>query len=105
MQQRCAQSDIRNSNDPMFAMQCASLAMVGAGTSGGMQVEVSDFEKIACAKADGQPGYVCDYYLGMSTNSPAMGGATGDMMRQGSAGQGRFIKRQNGWLFLPNEQQ
>ncbi|MCY1295584.1 hypothetical protein D9M70_449310 [compost metagenome] len=85
-------------------MQCLSAAMAGAGAHGGLQFQVNNFEKIACAKADGQPGYVCDYFIGMSSNSPQMGGAMGDMMRQGGAGQGRFIKRQDSWLFLPNNQ-
>ena len=57
---------------------------------------------MATKKAQGKAGYLCDYVMGygsnMASNSPAIEG----MMRSGAATQGRFVKRDGGWIALDN---
>lgn len=92
--------------DPVLAMQCLGYAMTtpGAGTRGGItppQMKATSFRKIACEKAQGEPGYYCDYSAGLSTNlalPPSMAG----MLQQAAVAQARFVRRENGWMMMPS---
>ena len=105
--ERCNNREYQRSGDQMLAMQCLQYAIVGGVTNGGRDVRapqfnITRFEKIACEKAQGKPGYLCDYVMGfgsnMAANSPMLEGT----MRNGSAAQARFIKRDGGWIALDN---
>lgn len=92
--------------DPVLAMQCLMFG-VGAGTANAgrdvraPQFAVTRFEKIACEKAQGKPGYVCDYVFGYGSNMS--NSPTERITRNGSAAQGRFVKRDGRWLRLDSE--
>ena len=86
-------------------MQCLQIAIAGGVTNGGRDVRapqfnITRFEKIACEKAQGKPGYLCDYVMGygsnMAANSPMLEGT----MRNGAVTQARFVKRDGGWIAL-----
>jgi TPR repeat protein len=90
-------------NDPVLAIQCLAM-MATTGTSDfGMSptVDIARFQKLGCAESDNQPGYVCDYVLGLNSSGAMGTGVLGQMMSTGSATQGRFLPQSGGWLFLP----
>jgi hypothetical protein len=113
--QKCNKREYRQGQgDPMLAMECLAYAASAPGASrggaarggvarGGVaapQFQASYFRKIACEKAQGEPGYYCDYSAGMNSNlnaPPSMAG----MMQRGSVSQARFVKRESGWLMMP----
>lgn len=102
--ERCNNRDFnRGQGDPVLAMQCLMFGM-GAGVANegrdvrAPQFSVTRFEKIACEKAQGKAGYVCDYVFGYGSNMP--NNPTEQITRSGSAAQGRFVKRDGRWLRL-----
>lgn len=90
--------------NPLLAMECLGQAIGGGGvTRDGrnvkpMKVSITTFQKIACEKAQGKAGYLCDYAMGYDTNNP--NNITGPYTRQPMASQGRFIKQGNRWIRL-----
>jgi hypothetical protein len=88
-------------HDPILAMECLGLG-VGTGGTFSMSVEISNFRKVACAEAVGQPGYICDYVLNFRTNNPniqpILARALGP---SGSVTQGRFVRQDRTWVRLP----
>lgn len=90
----------RYEQDPALAFQCLS-QFIGSGGQGAAQSELKSFRKLACAPAQGQPGYVCDYAFSIDTNNPLLQqGYLADIMHSPGAGQGRFVPYQGEWLFL-----
>lgn len=56
-----------------------------------MQTKIYDAKKIACKKAEGNPGYRCDFEIDIE--APLVG-------RTKQAGSARFVKGDNGWQVL-----
>lgn len=56
-----------------------------------MQSKIHDAKKIACKKAEGNPGYRCDFEIDIE--APFVG-------RTKQAGSARFVKGDNGWQVL-----
>ena len=84
-------------------MQCAATRMVVGTKNGGrhvgaLNVHVTRFEKIACEKAQGKAGYVCDYVHGFGTNMQNQ--SADSLSRGGSVTQARFVRRGDGWILL-----
>ena len=106
--QRCnARQYQRGQGDPVLAMQCLMYGVGGGVTDGGRNVrapqfKLTRFEKIACEKAQGKAGYVCDYVMGYGSNMAANSAMLEQTMRNGAATQARFIKRDGGWIALDN---
>jgi hypothetical protein len=97
---RCERREF--SNDPLLAMQCLALCGAGGGKCS-LSFEITQFRKLGCEKAEGQPGYVCDFVLGFASDSPFAQGALRQLTGGGNAGQGRFLRNDEGWLYLPNQ--
>jgi hypothetical protein len=100
--ERCNKGEAKN--DLMLAMQCVALGgAVGPGSGGTIrsaEFRLTRLQRIGCAPASGQPGYVCDYVLGYEGNlnlPPSMG----NVLRNGSVSQGRFIVIGNRWQLMP----
>ncbi len=87
-------------NDPLLAMQCITICGAGGGKCN-ISFELTRFEKLACTEAREQPGYVCDFVVGFSSDSPFAKGAMNQLTGGGNSGQGRFIYNSNSWIFLP----
>lgn len=106
--ERCNNREFnRGGGDPVMAMQCLSYAISGGMTNGGRNVQapqfkVTRFEKIACEKAQGKAGYLCDYVMGYGSNMAANSRMIEETMRNGAAAQARFVKRDGGWIALDN---
>lgn len=78
-------------NNPLEAMQCASGVVMG-----NMVMTITTFHKIACEKAQGKAGYLCDYAMGYVANNPV----TDPYTRAPMASQGRFVKQSSRWIRL-----
>lgn len=84
-------------NDPTTAMLCLAGAL-GTGGAGGIGVEVSNFHKVACARASGVPGWNCDYVQStnvtglLSSNSPLAQALGPDIIH------GRFVYTNGRWV-------
>jgi hypothetical protein len=77
---------------------------VGVGAGGTFQApsfKLTRVQKIACAPASGQPGYVCDYVLGYESNLKLPPSAQ-SMLRNGTVSQGRFVRMGGSWQILPS---
>jgi hypothetical protein len=96
--ERCRRREFQG--DPMMAMQCLAV-MAAAGGDRELTYDLTNFQKIACEKATGQPGYICDYYSGITSNSPFMQGSMARLLGGGSMSQGRFVRTERGWLLVP----
>lgn len=100
---RCNRRDFQN--DPVLAMQCLQIAMTGGLKNGGSEVSsasfnLSRFEKIACEKAQGKPGFICDYIAGMGSNMRALPPSLAALMQNGQMTQARFVQQGTRWLIL-----
>jgi hypothetical protein len=96
IRQSCAQRD--ESGDPGRAMLCLTVML--SDTGGDMTaVNISEFEKIACGKAE-KAGYLCDYKV--RVNAP--GSAIGPMLQMVGAGvnTARFVSSNRGWMIIEN---
>jgi len=93
----CRRGDFKH--NPMLAIQCLQLC---GGTGGSCEVSfnLTRFQKIACEKAQGQPGYVCDYVVNYSASSPVVQQAMSSILGSGTAAQGRFVPAPGGWIQL-----
>ena len=88
-------------NNPALAMHCLGQYAVSAGEEP-VRYEITRCEKIACQKAVSQPGYICDYIIGVDMpGNAAMGQWVRQLASSGGAGQARFVETQRGWLFIP----
>lgn len=101
--ERCNQGGYRN--DPVLAMMCLQTAITGGTTNGGREIKsssvsLSRFEKIACEKAQGKPGFICDYVAGMGTDMQNLPPSMRAMMGNGQVAQARFVKQGSGWIVL-----
>lgn len=104
--QRCNNRDFQN--DPVLAVQCLQYG-VGVGVSADAQnvhaprFTIVRFKKIACDKAQGQAGYLCDYVLGIQSNlnlPPSLAA-----LMAGNVSQARFVWDGDHWLVLPDYHQ
>lgn len=96
--QKCERREFEN--DPLLAMQCITICGAGGGKCS-ISFELTRFEKLACTEAREQAGYVCDFVVGFSSDSPFAKGAMNQLTGGGNSGQGRFIYNNNSWIFLP----
>lgn len=90
----------RGQGDPVLAMQCLAFGSTGAG-GGAPAMKATQFRKIACEKAQGEPGYWCDYTAGIDMNMP-LPPSMANLMRGGSVSTARFVRTESGWLMMPS---
>ena len=84
-------------NQPLLAAECLVLCG-GTGGTCNLSYTLTRFQKIACEKATGQPGFVCDYAIGISANNAQLEKMISNMLGAGQLTQSRFVKTANGWL-------
>lgn len=99
LRQRCERREYRQGQgDPGLAMQCLG-AM--AGPKG---VSVKSFRKIACEKAEGKPGYVCDYTMALDmATGPNVPPSLSRMASQPQQCTRRFVKSDAGWVLTTSD--
>jgi hypothetical protein len=86
------------SNDAGKAIMCLAGGM--AKQSGADEaMRITRFEKLGCERANGKPGYTCDYLVATSGGATrGMGASVAAMVGRGGAAQGRFLKTREGWI-------
>lgn len=83
--------------NPIIAMQCISLCGATAGACD-LAYKITGFKKIDCGRAQGAPGYVCDYAISYSSNNQFMNNTMKSLVPSGMTATGRFVYQSNGWL-------
>jgi hypothetical protein len=85
-------------NDPVLALQCIGLCAGAANCEFAMSL--TRFERIACEKAQGVPGFVCTYIIGMSHSDATMAQVFASIGASGAVTEARFVQTPNGWIKL-----
>lgn len=103
---QCNNRAFVTNNDPAQALQCLQYGLAVGVTNRAQDVvapvvAISRFEKIGCEKAQGEPGYRCDYVAGMSSNV-ALPASVQALYREGAITQARFVRQPSGWLLIAN---
>lgn len=87
-------------NDPMSSLMALSGALMGDS-----KLYVGAFQKLGAEKAQGKPGYMCDYMLQLRAEGG--GGAMMDSMMRlgGSLCTARFVNDNGVWVWItPNDE-
>lgn len=88
-------------NDPI-----ASLMALSGAAMGDTRYEIGAFRKIGAEKAQGKPGYMCDYMLQLRATGKSAGPLDGIMKWGGSLNTARFVKNDGRWLWIaPGDEQ
>jgi len=97
---RCRARDF--GNNPIVALQCMQVCAGAANESCDLSFELTEFHKIACRESTEQPGYICDFTASLSSSGPFVQKAFDAFIGSGGTnGQGRFVKSEGEWLFMP----
>ncbi len=87
-------------NNPILATQCMSLCVASQGRCN-LSFKMTHFENLDCAAAqEGQPGWICDYYVKFSGSDALMEEVLSIIAPNGGLGQGRFIDAQDHWIHV-----
>lgn len=99
---QCRSNGVQGS-DPAMNYLCA-VVMIGKGIQTGSieadkPAKILKFEKLGCAPAVGQAGYMCDYELAVEKSlNPALVGPQAKRLLEGSSlKQARFLQSRDGW--------
>lgn len=87
-------------NNPLMMMNCINVMVVGE-----VQVRISDFVKLACVRAVGAPGYVCDYGMVIDSNQPLVQVFMRDLLGSSNlqANTSRFLETEAGWELIRSQ--
>ncbi|WP_417531468.1 hypothetical protein [Marinobacter lipolyticus] len=86
-------------NNPILATQCMSLCVASQGRCN-LSFKMTHFENLDCAAAQGEPGWICDYYVKFSGSDALMKEVLSIIAPNGGLGQGRFINAQDHWIHV-----
>ncbi len=86
---RCAQEP--TSDNTVLERACRQTERPQGGVEA-VRVIVRRFDKIACAKAQGKPGFFCDFRFSFSTNAPYIDDRIARLTGPGPDAQARFIE-------------
>ena len=87
-------------NDPFLALQCIGI-FGGTAGRGGISARITKFQKIACEKADGKPGYVCDYAIRLNMSGLTLPPSGARIMNSEQVVHKRFVRTGDAWIALP----
>ena len=86
--------------NPMKALRCTSVCSFDPKECKKLPtLEMTDFKKLACEKAVGQPGWVCDYEYGVASQSDFIMTMFKNVYGDTTRAQARFFKSDHGsWV-------
>jgi hypothetical protein len=84
--------------DPMSAI----LALTGA-VMGDTHYEIGAFKKISAEKANGRPGYMCDYMLQLRASGKSAAAVDKMLALGGELCTARFVKTNDRWVWIPQK--
>ena len=82
-------------NDPVGSL----MALAGAAM-GDTRYVIGDFQKLGAEKAQGKPGYVCDYMLQLRATGKSAGPMDSIMKWGGELCTARFVKNGDSWIWI-----
>lgn len=91
--------------NPLKAMKCSSVCSFDPKECRKLPtIEISDFKKLACVEAVGQPGWVCDYQYQVTSQSDFLLKMFKNLYGTETFAKGRFFKSDHGdWIMVPHE--
>jgi hypothetical protein len=98
---KCKNLHQNNEQDPILGMQCLQEFMIGAVSTGDESASIEGLKRLECAKAVGQPGYICDYVMSLSMNL-TLPESLKSILSSGQVTQARFVRMAKGWMIMPN---
>ena len=87
-------------NDPILAIQCVAVFPVVGNSKYDLHATITHFRKVKCARATGEPGFTCDYIVGLDQSNPIMNTSLGDLLRAGGVAEARFLHAGSGWIMI-----
>ncbi len=89
--------------NPLKAMKCTSVCSFDPKDCKKLPtVDITDFKKLACVEAVGQPGWVCDYQYAVSSQSAFLLKMFKNLYGSETVLKGRFFKSDAGeWMMVP----
>jgi len=81
-------------------MNCLTLLALDLDSSS-KAVQFTNFRKVGQCGKQKDGDYICTFQMGMSMASSYMQGLLGDFMAAGEIIDGRFLKDEGVWIFLP----
>jgi len=97
---QCKSGASKIKNDPTLAMMCLGGA-IATGGRGGLRQDVTGFRKVACSRANGAAGWVCDYVIqrdvaGLNGLTPTMK----EMVNTPTIQHARFVYTSGQWILV-----
>ena len=99
LEAKCRSGAYRSGNDQALAIMCLGNAM-GTGGKGGIRKDITGFRKVACSRANGRPGWNCDYAVREKVSGINVGPTLGGMMNEPTVQHGRFVYLDNRWVLI-----
>jgi hypothetical protein len=96
---QCKSGAYRNNNDPALAMMCLGGA-IATGGRGGIRKSVTGFRKVACSRANGAAGWVCDYVIQMDVAGINATPSLKEMVTTPTIQHGRFVYTGGQWILV-----
>lgn len=96
---QCKSGAYRNNNDPALAMMCLGGA-IATGGRGGIRKSVTGFRKVACSRANGAAGWVCDYVIQMDVAGLNAPPSLKEMVTTPTIQHGRFVYTGGQWILV-----
>jgi hypothetical protein len=91
--------------NPLTAMKCTAICSFDPQNCEKLPIlEITDFKKLACEKATGQSGWICDYQYSVKTDSQFLMDMFTGIYGDKNQAQARFFKTDAGaWVMTPIE--
>lgn len=98
-------ADCRNQGsvivNPIKAFKCTSVCALDTKECKVLPtLEMVNFKKLACEKANGQPGFICDYRYEMTSPSKFVIGMFEKVYGKDNLAQARFFQSDSGWIMV-----
>ena len=87
-------------NDPTLAMMCLAGAVATGGRGGGIRKSVTGFRKVACSRANGAAGWVCDYVIQQDVTGLATTPTVREMVNTPTIQHARFVYTGGQWIVV-----
>jgi hypothetical protein len=105
---KCKNLNSSSEQDPILGIKCLTLFAANGDPTDprnsakyDFTIKITSFKKTECVKANGHPGFVCDYEIALSQNNPALTGTLGSIMEGTNITEARFLHADGGWIMAP----
>jgi hypothetical protein len=96
---QCRNGAYKSSNDPALAMMCLAGALATGGR-GGISKSLTGFRKVACSRASGAPGWVCDYVIQQDVSGFNAPPSVKEIVTTPTIQHARFVYTGGQWIIV-----